>query len=95
MEGYTYKLSAKSANGIPESISNFIYTLASNNGIYDIYNIIEQADGNAETAARLLNAHKDILCRFKPFRSFDGGFILIATDPIGNKSFVTAKKESM
>ena len=94
MTGYTYKVSATTANGIPESISNFIYTMASNNGVYDIYNIIEEADGDAETAARLLNAHKDILEHFKPFRTFKGGFMLIATDTIGNKSFITVKKEN-
>ena len=93
MTGYSYKLSATTAHGIPESISNFIYTLASNNGVFDIYNIIEEADGNAETAARLLNAHKDILRHFEPFRTFKGGFMLIVTDRIGNKSFLTVKKE--
>lgn len=92
MEGYTYKVSATTAHGIPESMSNFIYTLPRNNGVYDIYDIIEKADGNAETAARLLNAHEDILRTFKPFRTFNGGFILLATDRIGNKSFISAKK---
>lgn len=94
MEGYTYKVSATTASGIPESMSNFIYTTKYNNGIYDIYDIIEESKGNADIAARRLNAHKDILRTFKPFRTFNGGFILIAEDRIGNKSFITAKKDN-
>lgn len=92
MEGYTYKITAKLFNGIPAALSNYIYCTQNNNGIYDIYDIIEEADGDAEKAARLLNAHKDMLETFKPFRTFKGGFILISTDTLGNKSFITVKK---
>lgn len=93
MVGYSYKITAMSTNGIANALSNYIYTTQLNNGIYDIYNIIEEANGNAEVASRLLNAHKDMLKHFKPFRTFDGGYILLATDALGNKSFVTVKKE--
>jgi hypothetical protein len=93
MVGYSYKITAKLSNGIPAALSNYIYQTQRNNGIYDIYDIIEKANGNAETASRLLNAHDDMLKTFKPFRTFPGGFILIATDYIGNKSFITVMKE--
>lgn len=92
MVGYTYKISVTMANGIPEALSNLIYRTQRNNGIYDLYDIMEKADGNAEIASRLLNAHDDVLRRFEPFRTFNGGFILRASDTIGNKSFVTVQK---
>ena len=93
MVGYSYKVTSTLANGVPNSVSNYIYRTAYNNGVYDIYNIIEDADGDAETAARMLTAHKDILRRFVPFRTFKGGYILCAIDALGNKSFMTVKKE--
>ena len=91
MTGYAYDISATLANGIRASLSNYIENKG--NGIYDLYDIIEKADGNAETASRLLNAHKYTFGKYEPFKVFKGGFILRVTDFCGNKSFMTVKKE--
>lgn len=93
MVGYSYKATASLSNGIAYALSNYIYRTAYNNGVYDLYDIFEEADGDAETASRLLNANKDTLRTFAPFRTFKGGYILIATDALGNRSFITVKKE--
>ena len=92
MVGYSYKITASLSNGIPSSLSNYIDG-SKGNGIYELYEIMEQADGNAETAARLLNAHKYTYDKYEPFKSFNGGFILRVTDYFGNKHFMTVKKE--
>ena len=92
MEGYTYKVSAQTSNGSNLCLADYISS-SNENGIYEIFNIIEDAKGNADTAARKLNAHKDIYDTFKPFRTIPNGFILQAKDCWGNKSFITVRKE--
>lgn len=92
MVGYEFKISATLSNGIPASLSNYV-DHCKGNGIYDLYDTIEKANGNANTAARLLNAHPNTFGKYEVFRTFKGGFILRVTDYCGNKNYMTIQLE--
>ena len=93
MNGYEFDITAKLANGIPASLSNYI-DRSSDNGIYDLYDIIEKADGNADTAARLLTTNRNTYGKYEVFKVCKDGFILRVTDYCGNKSFMTIKNDT-
>lgn len=91
MEGYTYRVTAKLANGINYALSNYI-DCSKGNGVYDLIDIIEDADGNPEEAVRMLNKCNRICDKFSTHRKLIDGFILCATDCWGNKSFITIRR---
>ena len=91
MDGYSYTITAKTPSGTNYSLSNYI-DCTKGNGIYSLYEMIENANGDANRAIHLLNTNNRTYAKFSLFRVFKNGFILRAEDYCGNKTFVTVKK---
>lgn len=91
MEGYNYEINAYTASGISSCLSNFM-DCKQGNGVFDLIDIIEDAEGDAQKATRMLNNCKHIYGTFAVHRKTTNGFVLCNTDRCGNKSFIKVRR---
>lgn len=81
---------------IPMSLSNYLYP-PNNGGVIGSqreFKRIINSYNDARSTCDALNSHKDRLRRFRPYKELPNGYVIIATDTLGNEDLIYITEEN-